>query len=78
MTQANRSPIEKRIRRETDKALLVQVVTGRGDYRDVWFPKSQAEIAGNVIWVASWLLDKKAHEVGGIITINRDIAQMIA
>ena len=78
MTDLNRSPIEKSIRRETDKALLVTVVTGQGDYRDVWFPKSQVEVKGHIIWVAAWLLDKKAHEVGGIITTNRDVAAQMS
>jgi hypothetical protein len=62
------------IRRETDKALLIDVLTGRGDHRSVWFPKSQLALVGNVAWVKTWCLDAKAREVGGINRINRDIA----
>lgn len=62
------------IRRETEKALLIQVVTGRGNVAEVWFPRSQIEVRGDIAWVASWLLAKKASEVGGIITLDREVA----
>lgn len=74
----SRSPIEKLIKRESDKAILVTVTTARGNRADVWFPRSQVAIEGRVIWVADWLLDKKRAEVGGIVTLDPTAAQLAA
>lgn len=63
------------IRRETEKALLIQVTTGRGTIAEVWFPRSQIEIRENIAWVASWLLAKKSAEIGGIITLDPTVAR---
>jgi len=70
--------IEKLIRRETEKALLVEVVTGRGNHAQVWLPKSQVAIKGRVIEIADWLLAKKAAEIGGIITLDVSVAAQLA
>lgn len=71
-------PIEcLRIARETDKAILIQCVNARGAYRDVWFPKSQVEVANGILWAPEWLVDAKARDIGGLITISRDVAQQI-
>lgn len=79
-TELNSLPIEAsqgQIRRQTDKALLIQVVTGRGNIAEVWFPRSQIEIKGTVAWVADWLVAKKSAEIGGIITLDRSIARQM-
>ena len=66
--------IEARIVRQTEKALLVTIVTARGDQREVWLPKSQIKPEGRVIWLSDWLLENKRREVGGIVTLDRTIA----
>lgn len=65
------------VKRESDKAILAEVVTGRGNIAEVWFPKSQIVRKGTVMWVKSWLVEKKSREIGGLITLNRDIAEKI-
>ncbi len=75
---SQKSPIERLIVRQTEKALLITTTTTRG-MRDVWFPRSQVEISGEIVWVADWLLTAKARELGvAIITVDRAIAATMA
>jgi hypothetical protein len=76
MTKAIQLP---RIIRETEKAILVQVTTGRGNHVETWFPRSQVEIKGKALFIADWLLEKKSRELGGIITLDKSVVdQLIA
>lgn len=74
----NQIAIEALVQRETEKALLIEVVTGRGDHRQVWFPKSQIRQEGKVVWMPGWLRDAKAREIGGMITLDPAVAARLA
>ena len=71
--------IENRIKRETEKAVLVRICNLRGYEVNVWLPKSQIEITEQVISMPRWLHTAKAKDNNGLIEIAPEIAaEMLA
>jgi hypothetical protein len=56
-----------RIVRSTEKAHLVEVRIGDESTANVWMPKSQVEVDGDIISASSWIIDQKSAELGGNI-----------
>jgi len=51
--------------RETEKAILVEVLFGDEFTKQLWFPKSATEVrADGSIHAESWIIDAKQKEVG--------------
>lgn len=62
------------VKRETEKALLVTVAYGDVAKKDVWFPKSQAEVREDGFFATSWILDQKSERFGNEIHhINTEV-----
>lgn len=54
-----------RLVRESEKAVLVEVLFGDEFKKELWFPKSSIEIrADGSIHAESWIIDAKQKEVG--------------
>lgn len=61
------------IERKTEKAMLVRVVTVRGE-RNIWFPISQTQTHNGFVWAKEWIVESKGREVSPIITTDSRIA----
>jgi hypothetical protein len=55
------------VKRESEKAVLVNVRYGDVARKDVWFPKSQIEIRDGEVFASSWILDQKSERFGSEI-----------
>lgn len=67
--------IDKKIVRETEKAILVWCLTLRGE-KNIWFPRSQVAIHENSIELTDWIAEEKQAEYGYICPVPAsEIAQ---
>lgn len=58
------------VKRETEKAVLIEVCYGDDFKKDVWFPKSQVEIKDEGVWASSWILDQKSIGSRHVATVG--------
>jgi len=68
-----------RIDRSTERAHLVEVRIGDESVANVWMPKSQVIIDGDIISASSWIIDQKSAELGGNIAAqSKELASIPA